>query len=54
MFVQRVREDDLDPETERLVLLAGLRALDGREDLAVTDELRMGASEANPSIGEPG
>ena len=54
MFVQRVREDDLDPETERLVLLAGLRALDGREDLAVIDELRMSASEADPSIGEPG
>ena len=45
MFVQRVREDDLDPETERLVLLAGLRALDGRDDLAVIDELRMGASQ---------
>ncbi len=54
MFVQRVREDDLDPETERLVLLAGLRALDGRQDLAVIDELRMGASEADPSIGEAG
>jgi len=53
MFVQRVREDDLDPEAERLVLLAGLRALDGRGDLAVIDELRMGASETDPSIGEP-
>ncbi|MCY3932858.1 MAG: metallophosphoesterase [Acidobacteria bacterium] len=53
MFVQRVREDDLDPEAERLVLLAGLRALDGRDDLAVIDELRMGASETDPSIGEP-
>ena len=53
MFVQRVREDDLDPETERLVLLAGLRALDGRDDLAVIDELRMGASEAGAAIGEP-
>ena len=53
MFVQRVREDDLDPETERLVLLAGLRALDGRDDLAVVDELRMGASEAAHPIGQP-
>ena len=53
MFVQRVREDDLDPETERLVLLAGLRALDGRDDLAVVDELRMGASEAERPTGEP-
>ena len=45
MFVQRVRGDDLDPETERLVLLAGLRALDGRDDLAVIDELRMRTSQ---------
>lgn len=53
MFVQRVREDDLDPETERLVLLAGLRALDGRDDLAVIDELRMGASQDDhPDHGE--
>ncbi|MCY3969359.1 MAG: metallophosphoesterase [Acidobacteria bacterium] len=53
MFVQRVREDDLDPETERLVLLAGLRALDGRDDLAVIDELRMGASQDDqPDSGE--
>ena len=53
MFVQRVHEDDLDPETERLVLLAGLRALDGRDDLAVIDELRMGASQDDqPDGGE--
>lgn len=53
MFVQRVRGDDLDPETERLVLLAGLRALDGRDDLAVIDELRMGASQDDrPDHGE--
>lgn len=52
MFVQRVREDDLDPETERLVLLAGLRALDGRDDLAVIDELRMSASVADSPRSE--
>ena len=50
MFVRRVRESDLDPETERLVLLAGLRALDGR-DIGLVDELRMRAdSEEGASI----
>jgi DNA repair exonuclease SbcCD nuclease subunit len=53
MFVQRVRGDNLDSETERLVLLAGLRALDGRDDLAVIDELRMGAAAAAAATGEP-
>lgn len=52
MFVRRVREDDLDPETERMVLLAGLRALDGRTDLAVIDELRMSASVADSPRSE--
>ncbi len=53
MFVQRVRADALDPDTERLVLLAGLRALDGRADLAVIDELRMRASpDDRPNDGE--
>ena len=40
MFVRRVRGADLDRETERIVLLAGLRALDDR-DIGVLDELRM-------------
>ena len=52
MFVRRVREGDLDPETERIVLLAGLRALDGRTDLAVVDELRMSASAADSPRSE--
>ncbi len=53
MFVQRVREDGLDPETERLVLLAGLRALDGR-DIGLVDELRMrAADEEAPSDQAP-
>ncbi len=42
MFVRRVQGETLDPETERLVLLAGLRALDSR-DIGLVDELRMGA-----------
>ncbi len=42
MFVRRVREADLDRETERVVLLAGLRALDNR-DIGILDELRMAA-----------
>ncbi len=51
MFVRRVREDGLDPETERLVLLAGLRALDGR-DIGLVDELRMRAgTEQGASAG---
>ena len=52
MFVRRVREDELDPATERIVLLAGLRALDGRDDLAIVDELRMGATESDSRIPE--
>ncbi len=44
MFARRVRQAGLDQETERLVLLAGLRALDGRE-LGLVDELRMTTAE---------
>lgn len=51
MFVRRVREDDLDPETERLVLLAGLRALDGR-DIGLVDELRMRAGDEQSASAE--
>lgn len=48
MFVRNVREADLGRETERIVLLAGLRALDER-DIGVLDELRMvGADEGSP------
>jgi len=52
MFVRRVREADLDRETERVVLLAGLRALDDR-DIGVLDELRMAGIEADSSGEEP-
>ena len=45
MFVRHVRDADLDEKTERLVLLAGLRALDGRDSLGVIDELRMSAGD---------
>ena len=34
-FVKRVRTAGLAPETERKVLVTGLRALDGRSDLEV-------------------
>lgn len=34
-FVQDVRAAGLDPEIERRVLITGLRALEGREDLEV-------------------
>ena len=53
MFVRRVRAADLDRETERLVLLAGLRALDGRDSLGVIDEFRMSGVEADPQVDEP-
>ncbi len=42
MFVRQARAEGLDTETERLVLLVGLRALDGR-DIGLVDELRMRA-----------
>ncbi|MCY3971021.1 MAG: metallophosphoesterase, partial [Acidobacteria bacterium] len=48
MFVQRVRKAELDQKTERLVLLAGLRALDGRE-IGLVNELRMNAGDEAPS-----
>lgn len=59
MFVQRVRKAELDQKTERLVLLAGLRALDGRE-IGLVNELRMRAGDeapqdeppATPAVGE--
>ena len=44
MFVRRIRDAELDQETERLVLLAGLRALDER-DVGLVDELRMRADD---------
>ena len=53
MFVRRVRAADLDRETERLVLLAGLRSLDGQDSLGVIDELRMSGVEADPPGDEP-
>ena len=53
MFVRRVRAADLDRETERLVLLAGLRALDGRDSLGVIDEIRMSGGEADAPGDEP-
>ncbi len=53
MFVRRVRAADLDRETERLVLLAGLRALDGQDSLGVIDELRMSGLKADPPGDEP-
>ncbi len=52
MFVQRVRRAELDEETERLVLLAGLRALDDR-DIGVLDELHLRAAAAGPPEIEP-
>ncbi len=53
MFVRQVRAADLDPETERIVLLAGLRALDGRPDLGVVDELRMGGAQGRSPNNDP-
>lgn len=53
MFVRRVRAADLDGETERLVLLAGLRVLDGRESLGIVDELRMSGAETEPPADGP-
>ncbi len=53
MFVRRVRSADLDRETERLVLLAGLRALDGR-DVGLVDELRMRAADGEAPPAPPG
>ncbi len=52
MFVRRVRDADLDRETERIVLLAGLRALDDR-DIGVLDELRMAGIDEDSSDHEP-
>lgn len=52
MFVQRVRRAELDEETERLVLLAGLRALDDR-DIGVLDELHLRAAATGPPEIEP-
>ena len=53
MFVRRVQGAELDPAKERIVLLAGLRALDGRDDLGVVDELRMGGAEDDSPSDPP-
>ena len=53
MFVRRVGAAALERETERLVLLAGLRALDGQDSLGVIDELRMSGVKADPPGDEP-